>query len=61
MTPLFQAQQFARRNGFVLKQPSYQAEYMVCSVGSRHPAFIGTLRECVVWMLGYCWNHGAQS
>jgi len=61
MTPLSHVQQFARRNGFTLRQPTYEAQYAVCSTGSRHPAFIGTLRECYVWILGFTWNHGAQA
>jgi hypothetical protein len=55
------AQRFANRQGFTIRcRPTLDEGYLVCSMGSRIPAFVGTLRECQVWILGYCWNRGVR-
>jgi hypothetical protein len=57
---LAQLQRIAARQGFTIRCPRSAEGYWVCSTRSRVPAFTGTLRECHVWILGYCWNRGAQ-
>jgi hypothetical protein len=61
MSDVHQTQAFASRQGFTLR-PLRQGDerYLVVSTGSRVPAFVGTLRECRVFILGYCWNRGAR-
>ena len=45
--------------GFAIRHREVD-RYHVCSTGSAVPAFIGTLRECYVFILGYCWNRGVE-
>jgi hypothetical protein len=50
-------ERFANRNGFTIRIT--RGYHGVRSKGSKAYAFIGSLRECYVWLLGYTWNRGA--
>jgi hypothetical protein len=56
---LSQLRTFARRQGFTIRCRQID-QYWVCSTRSTIPAFIGSMRECYVFILGYCWNRGVQ-
>lgn len=55
----WQVRQYARKHRFTITTAVVAGTYRLRSVGSKHDVFVGPLRECFVWLLGYTWNHGA--